>query len=144
MKRGVDLLTALLLGTTVFFVTVSNRVHSLTMGCTKCTPDGCKVQSGQWITSTGTSYVPTCVDFDGVPPGHCATTERQEKELWEPDPTYPTIAHDLGNCFMMICNAASPTENPCSNPWNAPTTNAASPRSSTQSVAADTCPLNKN
>ena len=115
-------LTAALLGVTTFFLTVHAYGDSGTTGCSVCTPDGCTASMlpGERLIPGLIDQVDTCVIFSNppVPPGHCGTTERQQKTIQMWNPTTQLWETD-GFCYKEICDAvvADPSR-PCARAYN--------------------------
>jgi hypothetical protein len=56
-----------------------------------------------------------CVDFDGVPPAHCAYVTVDHKVIWDLDP-YELV----GDCQIIDCARGAPTKKVCTHPWVKP------------------------
>ncbi len=77
-------------------------------GCYICEPNGCTLGPGEWlgdILSQG--WVLRCVEYDGIPPAHCANVYRTEYD----------VLPDHGTCYMTDCANGTATSTVCDNPW---------------------------
>lgn len=132
---------AMLVATISFFVTSGSYVRAFSTGCPVCIPNGCNIDPNEWLVPGPVVYVDTCVDFDGIPPGHCALTERQEKAIWGYDPVFKTKPVQNGFCYKMVCDAAKPdSTRPCDKAWVSPSVPTSS-ASFSACKASDTCSM---
>jgi len=108
MRRWSAFLVAasvVLLGCMVLQHRASGPAYATTY-CSRCTSS----YGGGPYLPLGTQYVLCCIDFDGQPPPHCCTTERQERREYEADGITP-----IGIVYKYYCPAAVPTSTQCSN-----------------------------
>ncbi len=61
-------------------------------------------------------YGERCVEYDGIPPAHCATMRIDEFNIYLIAWPY----EQTGNCFKSQCGNGTPTTEECSDPWIAP------------------------
>lgn len=90
--------------------------------CVICEPDTCQLEPGQFLILYGAGEnVLRCVEYDHVPPHHCATMGRQQFQIgeWVEWPPYPGFVV-VGYCFHTDCAGGTPTSTECTNAWELP------------------------
>lgn len=91
---------------------------TLDTGCAKCVATTCSLGQNQFLIGpVNESSIQRCVEYDGVPPAHCAnvTDEYYLIGQW----TYP--GYDIvGSCDYYDCAHGVPTSTECDDPWYPP------------------------
>lgn len=85
--------------------TIKSECDTSVPGCNKCQPNAC---GGTW-TYLYETYLRTCVDWDGQPPGHCMWTKKFRYERWiESNPN-----NAIAICFDERCAEATDPQTEC-------------------------------
>ena len=92
--------------------------------CGVCTPNGCQLDPGETARlnpNASPFYAWKCIDWDGIPPGHCAWTQREEYDVMITFNNNPPQATGA-NCFRWLCSGGTPRNDaPCPHNYNIPT-----------------------
>lgn len=82
----------------------------------QCVPDNCgTLTENQYLMDADDEFDDRCVEYDGVPPSHCAIVTLDMKLIYETNP--PML---IGDCAIIDCANGNPTSTECSNPWVRP------------------------
>lgn len=84
--------------------------------CQTCSP-GCPLEPGEWLGDVlSRVQVTRCVEYDQVPPSHCATMWKNDVEVVIYNPGKIV----LYTCYQTECAYGTATSTICSNPWVRP------------------------
>lgn len=116
-------IAVLLLGSGLAVVTQSKgQAQSLkdvpceTGGCMQCVENNCgRLTFSQYLLDTMDTEEDRCVEYDGVPPAHCATVVVDNKLIYDVDPVMI-----VGDCAIINCSSGAPTPTQCAKAWVRP------------------------
>lgn len=82
--------------------------------CTICVPNGCELEWWEHTHLMGTLPGKRCVEWDGIPPAHCAWVSVTSYQVFN------LLDHYVRDCETSVCSTGEWTTETCSNPWKAP------------------------
>jgi hypothetical protein len=77
--------------------------------CEKCNEDNCGTFGAEKVGSTEQVR---CVEWDGIPPAHCAAVVGHLWQYW--------YIYEWRYCFKLTCSSGIPYSTVCLDPWTAP------------------------